>query len=216
MTWWSTSDRADPAPTDLEHLLDRVADDLADRFTGTFDHETVLELVIECYEMLAIQARVSTHLVALAHHFAKDRLLAIATVEGLRPRTAPQVLFVCVHNAGRSQMAAALLRHHADGRVGVRSAGSAPTGLLDPGCVSVLQEVGIGLAQAFPKPLTDDVVRAADVVVTMGCGETCPVFPGRRYLDWDVADPADQPLSVVRSIRDDLDTRVRALLVDLS
>jgi arsenate reductase (thioredoxin) len=127
----------------------------------------------------------------------------------------PQVLFVCVHNAGRSQMAAGLLEHHARGRVGVRSAGSAPADEIQPTVVAVMHEMGIDLSREFPKPLTGASVEAADVVVTMGCGDACPVFPGKRYLDWDVADPSGRPVTEVRMIRDTLDIRVRALLNEL-
>jgi arsenate reductase (thioredoxin) len=129
--------------------------------------------------------------------------------------TAPEVLFVCVHNAGRSQMAAALLDHHAAGRVRVRSAGSEPAYQLNPAVVQVMAEVGIDLTAEQPKPLTPDAVEAADVVITMGCGDTCPVFPGKRYLDWDLPDPAGQPVDQVRPIRDDIDRRVRQLLSKL-
>jgi arsenate reductase (thioredoxin) len=128
---------------------------------------------------------------------------------------APQVLFVCVHNAGRSQMAAALLDHHAKGRVRVRSAGSAPADRINPAVTAAMDEIGIDLSQALPRPLTDEVVRAADVVVTMGCGDACPVYPGKRYEDWELQDPAGQPVEVVRRIRDDLDARVRRLLAEL-
>jgi len=127
----------------------------------------------------------------------------------------PEVLFVCVHNAGRSQMAAALLHHHAAGRVVVRSAGSAPAGSVNPAVVAVMAEVGLDLSREFPTPLTDNAVRAADVVVTMGCGDACPVYPGKRYLDWDLDDPAGQDVGHVRVIRDEIDRRVRALLADL-
>lgn len=122
---------------------------------------------------------------------------------------------MCVHNAGRSQLAAALAQHLAAGRVHVRSAGSAPTGELNPVVLEALAERGITLTEAFPKPLSNDVVRAADVIVTMGCGDACPIYPGKRYEDWLVADPADQPLEVVREIRDDVQARVSALLRDL-
>jgi arsenate reductase len=128
----------------------------------------------------------------------------------------PQVLFVCVHNAGRSQIAAALLQHHAAGRVDVRSAGSAPADEINPVVRAALAELGIDLDDAHPKILTADAVEAADVVVTMGCGDACPVFPGRRYLDWDLADPAGKALAEVRVIRDDVDRRVRALLAELT
>lgn len=127
----------------------------------------------------------------------------------------PEVLFVCVHNAGRSQMAAALLDRRARGRVSVRSAGSEPAGSVNPVVVAAMAELGIDISREFPKPLTDDAARAADVVVTMGCGDACPVYPGKRYVDWELDDPAGQPLEVVRRIRDEIDARVRALLADL-
>jgi len=124
----------------------------------------------------------------------------------------PEVLFVCVHNAGRSQMAAALTAHLGGGRVTVRSAGSAPASEINPRVVEALAELGLDLSQEFPKPLTGDAVRAADVVITMGCGDACPIYPGKRYLDWTVDDPAGQPLAEVRRIRDDIRAHVEALL----
>ncbi|MBP2472227.1 protein-tyrosine-phosphatase [Crossiella equi] len=127
----------------------------------------------------------------------------------------PEVLFVCVHNAGRSQMAAALLDHHAAGRVVVRSAGSAPAETVNPAVVAAMAELGLDLSKEFPKPLTDDAVRAADVVVGMGCGDACPVYPGKRYLDWTLPDPAGRGVADVRPIRDEIDRRVRALLAEL-
>ena len=132
------------------------------------------------------------------------------------PGRVPEVLFVCVHNAGRSQMAAALLDHHANGRVQVRSAGSAPGDRINPAVVAAMDEWGIDLSQEFPKPLTDDFVKAADAVVTMGCGDACPIYPGKRYEDWELDDPAGQPVEVVRRIRDDIDARVRRLLAELA
>jgi len=125
------------------------------------------------------------------------------------------VLFVCVHNGGRSQMAAALLHARSSGRIHVRSAGSIPSGQLEPAVVEVMGELGLDMAREFPKPLTDDVVQAADVVVTMGCGDACPVYPGKRYLDWDLPDPQTLPLEEVRRVRDDIDGRVHALLAEL-
>ena len=127
----------------------------------------------------------------------------------------PEVLFVCIHNAGRSQMAAALLDHHANGRVRVRSAGSVPGDRLNPAVVAAMGELGIDLSKEFPKPLTDESVRAADAVITMGCGDACPIYPGKRYEDWELQDPAGQPVEVVRRIRDDIDARVRRLLAEL-
>ena len=127
----------------------------------------------------------------------------------------PEVLFVCVHNAGRSQMAAALLDHHARGNVHVSSAGSTPADEINPAVVEAMAEIGLDLSKEFPKPLTDQAVREADVVVTMGCGDACPVYPGKRYLDWDLTDPAGKTVEEVRPIRDEIDRRVRGLLAEL-
>jgi protein-tyrosine-phosphatase len=127
----------------------------------------------------------------------------------------PEVLFVCVHNAGRSQMAAALLDHHAQGRVRVRSAGSAPGTEINPAVMAVMGEIGLDLTKEFPKPLTDESVQAADVVITMGCGDACPFYPGKRYLDWELEDPAGKSVAEVRPIRDEIDRRVQVLLREL-
>jgi len=127
----------------------------------------------------------------------------------------PEVLFVCIHNAGQSQMAAALLDHHAQGRVRVRSAGSDPADRVNPAVVQAMAELGLDISKEFPKPLTDDAVQAADAVITMGCGDACPVYPGKRYLDWQLDDPAGKPLEAVRPIRAEIDRRVRELLDEL-
>ena len=127
----------------------------------------------------------------------------------------PTVLFVCVHNAGRSQMAAALLDHYAAGRVHVRSAGSTPADEINPEVITAMAELGVDLAQEFPKPLTDEFVQAADVVITMGCGDTCPIYPGKRYEDWELEDPVDADLQGVRRIRDDIGARVQRLADEL-
>jgi protein-tyrosine-phosphatase len=127
----------------------------------------------------------------------------------------PQVLFVCVHNAGRSQMAAALLERHAHGRVAVRSAGTEPADVLNPAVIEGMRELGIDLADQHPKLLTNDAVEASDVVITMGCGDTCPLYPGKRYLDWPLDDPAGQPIDRIRPIRDEIDRRVRDLIAEL-
>jgi protein-tyrosine-phosphatase len=153
---------------------------------------------------------VRTHLPVLAERFVRDRLRALAQAEGLMVKEVPEVLFVCVHNAGRSQMAAALLNHHAEGRVHVRSAGSTPADEIHPNVRTAMAEVGVDLSREFPKPLTDEVVRAADVVITMGCGDACPVYPGKRYLDWNLEDPAEGDLDRVRRIRDEIDRRVES------
>ncbi len=128
----------------------------------------------------------------------------------------PEVLFVCVHNAGRSQMAAGLLYRHAAGKVHVRSGGSEPADQLNPRVVEAMREIGIDISQEFPKPLSDEFVRAADVVITMGCGDSCPIYPGKRYEDWELDDPAGQDLATVRRIRDEIDARVQALIGELT
>ena len=128
---------------------------------------------------------------------------------------APEVLFVCVHNAGRSQMAAGLVRLRSDGRIHVRSAGSDPADTINPAVLVAMDEIGVDMSEEFPKPLSDEVVRAADVVITMGCGDACPIYPGKRYEDWVLEDPAGQNLETVRRIRDEIDERASALVDDL-
>lgn len=192
-------------------VLSRAAGRLAHHFAGMVSEETVERVVFESYTALGRTARVSSLLPTLAEKFARDRLTALAQSRGLVPKPVPEILFVCVQNSGRSQMAAAITRHLAGGRVHVRSAGSQPAEHLLPDVVLALQEVGVDVSEEFPKPLTDDVVRAADVVVTMGCGDACAVYPGRRYLDWHLTDPADLSLEGVRELRD----RVQVLVEDL-
>ncbi len=151
----------------------------------------------------------------LAHRFARERLKALAQTEALVTKDMPEVLFVCVHNAGRSQMAAALVKLRSDGRIHVRSAGSDHGDEINPAVIDAMEELGVDMGEEFPKPLTDEVVRAADVVITMGCGDACPIYPGKRYEDWTLDDPAGQDLDTVRRIRDQIDTRVRKLVSDL-
>ena len=131
------------------------------------------------------------------------------------PTTQPEVLFVCVHNAGRSQMGAGLVKLRSSGRIHVRSAGSDPADRINPAVVQAMSEVGVDMAEEFPKPLTDEVVRAADVVITMGCGDACPIYPGKKYEDWELDDPAGQDLAAVRTIRDEIDERVQRLVAEL-
>jgi arsenate reductase (thioredoxin) len=192
----------------------RSIEELAQEFRGMFSLETVERFVDESIDRLS-GARVVDFIPLFVHRFARQRLRALAQAQGALVKDVPEVLFVCVHNAGRSQMAAALLDHHAKGKVHVRSAGSDPTDQINPAVVAAMDEWGIDLSQEFPKPLTDEFVKAADVVITMGCGDACPIYPGKRYEDWELQDPAGQPVEVVRRIRDDLDTRVQALLVEL-
>jgi arsenate reductase len=196
-------------------IVARVASDLAEDFSGTFSPETIERFVAESYSGLATSARITSYLPVLTQRFARERLRALAQVEGVIVKDVPEVLFVCVHNAGRSQMAAALLHHHAQGRVHVRSAGSDPADQVNQAVVQAMEEVGIDISQEFPKPLTDEVVRAADAVVTMGCGDACPLYPGKRYLDWELTDPAGKSVQEVRAIRDEIDRRVRELLDEL-
>jgi len=200
-----------PSGTD-EADWERVVDDLAARYRGTFARETVARCVAESRDLLAARGNAPL-LASRAATFAASRLDDLGRAD--RRGDVPSVLFVCVQNAGRSQLAAGILRQLAGDRVVVRTAGSAPAAAVRPAVVAALDEIGVPLAGEFPKPLTDEAVRAADVVVTMGCGDACPVYPGRRYLDWDLEDPVDKPLSTVRRIRDDIDGRVRALLAEL-
>lgn len=201
----------------------RVRDELAgvvvrlsQQFEGIYSQKTIEAMVGECYDQLAASATVTGFLPILVERLAKDRLSAQAHVEGRRFTRTPQVLFLCVHNAGRSQMAAAWLHHLSDGTVSVRSAGSNPSGQINPVVVEAMAEVGVELKDAFPKPMTDDIVRASDVVVTMGCGDACPVYPGKRYLDWEIPDPAGRPIEEVRIIRDQISELVRGLLDGLA
>jgi arsenate reductase (thioredoxin) len=192
----------------------RAIASLAEEFRGIFSLETVERYVDESIDRMS-GARVVDFIPLFVHRFARERLRALAQAQGSIVKDVPEVLFVCVHNAGRSQMAAALLDHHAKGRVHVRSAGSDPADQINPAVVAAMAEWGIDLAQEFPKPLTDEVVQAADAVITMGCGDACPIYPGKRYLDWELDDPAGKPVEQVRAIRDELDRRVQALLAEL-
>ena len=188
---------------------------LRDEFAGTFSAETVERFMAESLEALG-GARLKDFVPLFVHRFARERLRALGQVEGTIAKPVPEVLFVCVQNAGRSQMAAALLDHYADGRVHVRSAGSAPADQINPDVVTAMSELGIDVSKEFPKPMTDEVVQAADAVVTMGCGDACPIYPGKRYEDWEVDDPAETDLNGVRRIRDDISDRVRTLLAEVT
>lgn len=194
--------------------LERIIDDLTVRYRGTFSPETVRAHVAESYDLLA-KGATSPLLASRTASFATTRLDALRRAEGDRPDR-PEVLFVCVQNAGRSQLAAGILRQLAGDRVVIRTAGSLPAPNVRASIVQALDEIGVSIGGEFPKPLTDEVVRAADVVVTMGCGDACPIYPGRRYLDWDLEDPVGRPIEVVRAIRDDIDVRVRELLRELT
>ncbi len=187
---------------------------LTEEFHGVFSPETIRRALAESFQQLG-SARISSFLPLLAYRYTRERLQATARLEGKMTKEHPVVLFLCVHNAGRSQMAAAFTRLLGAGRVEVRSAGSAPANAINPTVIQAMSEVGVDLFQEYPKPIADEVVREADVVVTMGCGDACRVYPGKRYLDWELDDPAGQPIEKVREIRDEIKARVEQLLVQL-
>jgi arsenate reductase len=198
------------------HHVERAAAALRTEFAGTFSEETIARYIAESVDLLG-DAKINVFVPVLAHRFARERLKALAQAEALVTKEQPEVLFVCVHNAGRSQLAAALVTLRSDGRVHVRSAGSNPGEQINPLVVQSMSELGIDLAEAFPKPLTDEVVRAADVVITMGCGDACPIYPGKRYEDWELDDPAEATsIEHVRVIRDEIDQRVQRLINELA
>jgi arsenate reductase (thioredoxin) len=194
--------------------LEKGLESLSEEFEGIFSAETVERFMTESLEALR-DSRLKDFVPLFVHRFARERLRALGQVEGTITKEVPEVLFVCVENAGRSQMAAGLLDELAAGRVHVRSAGSAPGERINPNVREAMAELGIDLAQEFPKPMTDEVVRAADAVITMGCGDACPIYPGKRYEDWEVDDPAQADMDGVRRIRDEIDQRVRALLAEI-
>lgn len=195
--------------------LTLALDRLCDEFPGVFSRETIERFINESSTSLR-DAPVQAFVPLFAERFARERLRAVAQAEGAIVKQVPEVLFVCVHNAGRSQMAAALLYDRSAGRVHVRSAGSAPASEIHDNVRQAMSEIGLDISKEFPKPLTDEVVGAADVVVTMGCGDACPVYPGKRYLDWELEDPAGQPIEKVREIRNEIDRRVAELLEELA
>jgi arsenate reductase (thioredoxin) len=200
-------------PVTRSHV-EKAADALQDEFAGTFSRESIARYIAESVDLLGA-SKVSVFVPVLAHRFARERLKALGQAEGIITKDMPEVLFVCVHNAGRSQMAAGLVKLRSGGRIHVRSAGSDPGEEINPAVVEAMEELGVDLGEEFPKPLTDEVVRAADVVITMGCGDACPIYPGKRYEDWVLDDPAGQDLDTVRRIRDELDERVQKLISEL-
>jgi len=202
-------------PLTRQHV-EKAAQALEAEFGGIFSRETIALFIAESVDLLG-DSKINVFVPVLAHRFTRERLLAVAQAEGSVTKEQPEVLFVCVHNAGRSQMAAGLVTLRSGGRAHVRSAGSDPGEAVNPLAVQAMAELGVDLSEAFPKPLTDEVVRAADVVVTMGCGDACPIYPGKRYEDWQVEDPAEaKSVDEVRRIRDDIDERVQRLLAELA
>ena len=187
---------------------------LHDEFEGVFAAETIERMLADSLQRLS-DSRVQTFVPLLAERFARERLRAAAKAEGMRMTDTPTVLFLGVHNAGRSQMASGWLRHLAGDRVQALSGGSKPATHINPSAVKAMDEVGIDITSEYPKPWTDETVGAADIVVTMGCGDACPVIPGKRYLDWELDDPAGKGVDEVRPVRDEIESRVRGLLDDL-
>jgi arsenate reductase (thioredoxin) len=202
-------------PLELRPALRGAARRLGEEFEGTFGEETIERFLFTSYGQFAGKATVATFLPLMAERFARQRLRALATVEGKAAGGVPVVLFLCVHNAGRSQMALGWFEHLARSRAVAWSGGSAPGPEVNPAAIAAMAEVGIDIAQEFPKPWTDEIVRAADVVVTMGCGDACPLFPDKRYEDWALDDPFGRSIDEVRPVRDEIGRRVRVLLESL-
>ena len=201
---------------DQQLALRSAAANLHREFDGVFGTETIELFLASSYEQFAAQARIPTYLVLFAERFARQRLKALAKVEGKQNDGVPIVLFLCTHNAGRSQMALGWFNHLANSRAVAWSGGSEPWIDLNPAAVAAMREVGIDITGEYPKPWTDEIVQAADVVVTMGCGDACPLFPGKRYEDWELEDPAGLDLAAVQPIRDEIRTRVENLLAELA
>lgn len=202
-------------PTLDVHALNADSRALARKFDGMVSEETIERIVYESYTTLHRSARVKTHLAALAKHFAEDRIRALAVARGAITASVPQVLFVDTLNTGRSQIASALLTHYAGGNVEVRSAGTSPGHEVHPQVYEAMNDRGVALIRAFPKPLTDDVVRVSDYVVLLGDVDEPPRYEGKEYLTWDVAAAKGATTDEVRAIVDDLDSRVRALWAEI-
>lgn len=200
---------------DQKTALRTASAHLGDEFSGVFSVETIERFLSTSYDQFAGKAKFTHFLPLIAERFARQRLNALARVEGKSDDGRPVVLFLCVQNAGRSQMALGWLQHYAADLAVGWSGGSEPGAEIHPVAVEAMAEIGIDIRQEFPKPWTDEIVQAADVVITMGCGDACPIFPGKRYEDWDLDDPADQTLDEVRRIRDEIGDRVQALLTEL-
>lgn len=212
----ATRHRRGDLSVDQQLALKTAATRLETEFTGTFGTETIERFLHTAYNQFASRAAVPNFLPLLAERFARQRLHALARVEGHISDGKPTALFLCTHNAGRSQMALGYFTHYAGDNAIAWSGGSEPGNEINPAAIVAMAEVGIDITGEYPKPWTDEIVRAADVVITMGCGDACPIFPGKRYENWALPDPAGQGLDAVRPIRDDIDQRVRRLLADLN
>lgn len=218
----TTADTAQPEPgepavkltTEQLLLIRQASGRLQKQFEGTFNRETIERYLIDSQARFESRGRLGDWLPALIERFTHDRLLALARLE-VDTQDRPGVLFLCVHNAGRSQMAAGYLRHMALQRVDIFTGGSDPGHEVNDVVVAAMAEDGLDISTQYPKPWTDEIARAADVIVTMGCGDACPAYPGKRYEDWVLDDPSGQPIEVVRAIRDDIKGRVEELLATL-
>jgi arsenate reductase (thioredoxin) len=200
---------------DQQLALRSAAGRLREEYDGVFGAETIELFLTSSYDQFATRATAMNFLPVMAERFARQRLRALARVEGKHHDGLPTVLFLCVHNAGRSQMALGWFEHLAGDRAVAWSGGSEPGTEVNPAAIAAMAEVGIDISREFPKPWTDEIVQAADVVVTMGCGDACPLFPGKRYEDWVLDDPAGRSVEEVRPVRDEIGERVRALLDEL-
>jgi protein-tyrosine-phosphatase len=200
---------------DQQLALRTAATRLQSEFGGTFGTETIDRFLHSSYDQFASHSTIPNFLPLLAERFARQRLHALAKVDGHMHDGKPTVLFLCVHNAGRSQMAMGFFGHLAGDQAVAWSGGSEPGYEINPSAIAAMAERDIDITGEFPKPWTDEIVQAADVVITMGCGDACPVFPGKRYLDWELDDPAGKSVEDVRPVRDEIERRVRALLDEL-
>jgi arsenate reductase (thioredoxin) len=205
----------DDLSTAQKHLIHTAAVRLEDKFKGIFGPETIERYINDSLDQLLPNSEVVSFVPIFVERFAKDRLRALAKVEGKMVSDKPSVMFLCVHNAGRSQMASGWLRYLAGDRVDVFSGGSEPASTVNPAAIEAMAEAGIDIRTEFPKPWTDEIIRAADVVITMGCGDACPVYPGKRYEDWVLDDPEGLEVAGVRTIRDEIRGRVEKLIAEM-
>jgi arsenate reductase len=210
--WTSALSQLTPAE---QVAIRHSATALERRWKGRMNVETIERFMVESLDLILPNARMRTWVPVLVERLTNDRLRALVRLESDRTGLDPSVLFLCVHNAGRSQMAAGWMRHLAGDRIDVYSGGSEPAGAVNKAAVEAMAEKGIDISEQIPQPWADEVVRAADVIVSMGCGDACPVFPGKRYLDWELDDPAGRPIEEVRPIRDEIERRVRGLMEEL-
>jgi arsenate reductase len=214
MSEMSTFHRRDLS-IDQQLALRTAAANLRHDFADVFGTETIERFLHSSYDQFAGRALIPNYLPLLAERFARQRLRALAKVEGLSHDGRPTVLFLCTHNAGRSQMALGFFEHLAGDRAVAWSGGSEPGEIVNPAAIEAMQERGIDISGEYPKPWTDEIVRAADVVITMGCGDACPIFPGKRYEEWVLPDPAGMGVESVRPIRDEIEQRIYRLLSEL-